>query len=134
MAGRKTKIETTLEDGSKISIVIPGSDPEKIRKFLKLLELIESDDKYVYEKEPISPSLYDKIYELIRNEFGRASFSFNDLYRAFFLKYNMHIKKSTLSTYLSRLVENGILERVGRRGSYRYRYIEAPAQLSLINK
>jgi len=134
LAGRKTRIETTLEDGSKISIVIPGSDPEKIKKFLKLLELIENDNKYIYEREFTSSSLYDKIYDLIRNEFGRASFSFNDLYRAFFLKYNMHIKKSTLSTYLSRLVESGILERLGKRGSYKYRYIEAPTQLSFVNK
>ncbi len=126
MAGRKIKIETVLNDGSKISIIINGNDIGKAKKFLNLLEALDMEEELVsYEKEYNEDStLYNRIYNLIRLEFGRSSFDLNDLYKAFILKYNEDIKKSTLATYLSRLVETGILERIGRRGKYRYRYIE----------
>ncbi len=124
VAGRKTKIETVLSDGSKISIVINGSDFSKIKKFLAFLEMIDKEDEYIDIDSSSSTSLYDKIYELIKVEFGRASFDLGDVYRAYILKYNEDIKKSTLATYLSRLVEDGVLERFGSRGKYRYRYVE----------
>jgi len=125
VAGRKTKIETVLGDGSKISIVINGNDFSKIKKFIALLEMLENNDEMIELNPQTSPtSIYDRIYDLVRFEFGRASFDLNDLHRAYLLKYNDEIKKSTLATYLSRMVENGILERFGSRGRYRYRYIE----------
>lgn len=87
--------------------------------------MLENDNEIIeLDSQASSISLYDRIYELIRFEFGRASFDLNDLHRAYLLKYNDEIKKSTLATYLSRMVENGILERFGSRGRYRYRYIE----------
>ncbi len=133
MAGRKTRIETILDDGSKISIVINGNDPKKIMKFMQLLELLNNDSENYYASNNGHDSIYDRIYDLIRYEFGRASFSLTDLYRAYLLKFNEEIKKSTLSTYLSRMVDEGILERMGRRGKYTYRYIESidiPVNLS----
>lgn len=132
MAGRKTKIETVLGDGSKISIVINGNDFSKIKKFLSLLEIIGKEEVVLNIDTALSNTLYDKIYDLIKVEFGRASFDLNDLYRAYLLKYNEEIKKSTIATYLSRLVENGVLERIGSRGKYRYRYIEFLHQKSRV--
>lgn len=125
LAGGKTKIETVLDDGSKILIVINGSAPQKIMKFLKLLEELENDS-YIDTTSNFSiNTIYMKIYNLIRYEFGRAGFTLNDVYRAYLIKYNDDsVKKNTISTYLSRMVEEKILEREGKRGNYIYRYIE----------
>jgi hypothetical protein len=134
MVVRKTKIETILNDGSKISITFNDNDPKKIKRFIEFLEMFNSDG---YENNNGSSfvavkSIYDKIRNIVEFEFGRASFSLTDLYRAYYLKYNEEIKKSTLATYLTRMMEEGVLDRFGKRGKYLYRYsgpIRIPSNL-----
>lgn len=130
---KKTKIETILDDGSKISIVVNGNDLNKIKKFFHLLEMLNNSNSSNNIEKNIEISLYDKIYNLIKYEFGRASFNLTDLYRVYYLKYNEELKKSTLSTYLSRMVETGVLEKSGKRGKYIYRYIESIQELNINN-
>jgi hypothetical protein len=125
MVVRKTKIETILNDGSKISITLNDNDPKKIMRFLEFLEMFNNNN---YENNNNGSSfvtvksIYDKIRNIVELEFGRASFTLTDLYRAYFLKYNEEIKKSTLATYLTRMMEEGVLDRFGKRGKYLYRY------------
>lgn len=119
----KVKIEIVKEDGTKIKIEVPSNDPELIYTYLKTLQSIPSKsiigESTVDEKEPTK--VIERVEDLIRNEFGLTIFTLSDIYRVYNLKYGGHIPKSTLSTYLNRLVEYGILTREGRRGRYKYK-------------
>lgn len=121
MGRARVKLEVTLDDGSRITFIVNNSNYEKIQSFLHFLKSMdvreESGDERIGDN-----TIYDRMYELIRDEFGRGMFSLDDVYKAYFLKYGEYIKKSTLSTYLTRLVNNGYLERTGSRGKYMYRY------------
>jgi len=120
---KKIKLEVIMEDGTKIKLEIPNGSKDKIEDFLKLLELYKSENEYISNNFN-DDTLYFKIYNLIRNEFGTGVFSLGDLYTTYLLKYGEKIRKSTLSTYLSRLVENGMLVRFGKRGKYKFKLMQ----------
>ena len=120
---KKIKLEVILEDGTKIKLEIPNGSKDKVESFLKLIELYGPDHEN-FSNEFNNDTLYFKIYNLIKNEFGLAVFSLGDLYTTYLLKYGEKIRKSTLSTYLSRLVENGMLVRYGRRGRYKFKLMQ----------
>ncbi|HIE36680.1 TPA: hypothetical protein EYP83_00805 [Candidatus Geothermarchaeota archaeon] len=66
-------------------------------------------------------NIIERVEDLIKSEFGLAIFTLSDIYKLYKLKFGDEISKSTLSTYLNRLVEYGMLHREGRRGRYKYR-------------
>ena len=132
---RKTKIEAILDDGTMISIV--GSDIDRIIKYLELIKSIKyfdndfkysDESKFVTSTSSADQSIFDRLYTLIRDEFGSSIFTLNDVYRLYQMKYEDSIKKSTLATYLARLVSMNKLRRFGSRGRYYYQLnIEARA-------
>ena len=120
---KKVKIEFETEDGVKIKIEFPSNDPDKIYTYLKSLRTISSSridlNDSLEEKKTI-----EKVEELIEQEFGTTLFTLSDLYTVYKLKYGEKIPKSTLSTYLNRLYEHGFLDRIGKRGRYKFRMVE----------
>jgi len=119
-------MEIELEDGSKIKFEIPGSSKNRLNDFINLINMIYlTDSQETIEREYVEDeTIYGRIYHLILKEFGLSTFSLGDLYRAYLIKYGETIKKSTLSTYLMRLLEQGYLKRIGTRGKYRYKLIQ----------
>lgn len=128
---RKVKIEVEADDGTKIRIEVPSNDPEKIYMYLKALNMITSGKDLQEDGSEKAGSreatlIVDRVREIILSEFGMSTFTLHDLYKIYEMKYGESIPKSTLSTYLSRFVDDGLIERIGRRGSYRYR-VASPA-------
>ena len=121
---KKIKIEVTLDDGSKISLILGrSSSKSKISKFLELLELMEERMSFTSESltEIAEKSTnMQKVIYLIYSQFIGRSFTLKELITAFTSLFNTPLKRNTAATYLSRLVEQGILNRSGSRGSYRY--------------
>jgi len=127
---RKIKVETILDDGSKITITINGSlDKEKLNRFLELIDMAGSGFK-LSPKVSNANTLFDRIRSLIEENFSERFFTLNELYSLYNEYFPDKIKKSTLSTYLSRLIEEGILLREGYRGKYRYRYLGGIVKLA----
>jgi len=121
---RKVKIEVENADGVKIKIEVPEYDPDKIYAYLRALEMADGykDFHEIHlSNDEGSQLVIDKVFNLIKQEFGLGLFSLNDIYKAYTIKYGEDISKSTLATYLSRFVSEGRLERIGRRGRYSYR-------------
>ncbi len=128
---RKVKIEVEADDGTKIRIEVPSNDPEKIYMYLKALNMIAggkdlAGDGPEKDGSKDTTLIVDRVREIIISEFGMSTFTLHDLYKIYEMKYGESIPKSTLSTYLSRFVNDGLIERIGRRGSYRYR-VASPA-------
>jgi DNA-binding transcriptional ArsR family regulator len=120
---RKIKLETILDDGSKITIVINGdADRNKLNRFFELIDLMDSGFK-LSPKVTNANTLYEKIRSLIEENLSNGYFTLNQLAELYNSYFPEKIKKSTLSTYLSRLTDEGVLIREGYRGQYRYRYL-----------
>lgn len=124
MKYRKIRIETTLSDGSKVYFVVKGKpNMEQIRKFLNMIDLFDGDLEQYPNSINLS-SVYDKVKYLIETKFKSEAFTLSDFYKAYRQHFLEDLKKSTLATYLTRLVDEGILIREGFRGRYVYRYIQ----------
>ena len=119
-------MEIELEDGSKIKFEIPGTNRSRLNDFINLINMIYLNEpqEFIEENELEDETIYGRIYQLIIKEFGLSTFSLGDLYKAYLIKYDESIKKSTLSTYLMRLLEQGYLKRIGTRGKYRYKLFQ----------
>ena len=123
MKYRKIRVETTLSDGSKVYFVIKGKpDMDKIKRFFNMLDLLDEDEN-TSNIMPLS-SLYDKVKHLIEVKFNSEVFTLSDFYRVYKQYFMEAPKKSTLATYLTRLVDEGFLIRQGYRGKYAYKYIK----------
>jgi len=126
---KKIRIETILSDGSKITISLNGPiDRKKLENFLMLINYIDSpNSQFSNENSQINAlstkSLYDKVKYLVKNYFVNKPFTLSEFLKVFVDFYGYPIKKSTLSTYLARLINDGILLREGYRGKYVYRYV-----------
>ncbi len=125
MRAKRIKIEVTLDDGSKITLSLPSfSSKAKISRFLELLELLEEKlsltDESLVNDMLTKSSMMDKVIYLVYSQFIGQSFTLKDLIREFRSVYGIELKNNTAATYLSRLVEQGVLKRSGSRGSYIY--------------
>lgn len=126
MGAKKVKVETILDDGTKIMISINGTPSrQKMTKYLDLLELMGSgivpNQIMDYDSKEIENlTISEQLLRIIKSKFLGKSFNINDINREFEKEYGLSIKRSTLATYLSRMVDQNILERNGRRCSYIY--------------
>ncbi len=68
----------------------------------------------------------ERVLEVIKNNYNyEEEFDLNKVRKDYERIFDEKIKTSTLSTYLARLCEEGILKRQGNRGGYIYR-IKSP--------
>ena len=129
---KKVKIETILSDGSKITISLNGPlNRRKIENFLALINVLDSEGSIADSSSAkiVSKSIYEKVRYLAENYFNDREFTLSEFMKLYFEIFGETLKKSTLSTYLMRLVDEGILLRKGVRGRYQYRYIGSIVKL-----
>ncbi|MCC6012861.1 MAG: BlaI/MecI/CopY family transcriptional regulator [Candidatus Verstraetearchaeota archaeon] len=116
---RKLKIEFSNKNGNKITIICNGNLPKE--QILKLIELFENSSET--KSQFTRTTLRERILDLILNEFNNIWFTSKDIIDAYIKKYNESIKPSTISTYLSRLYDNGYLERIRDKKHWKYKLI-----------
>lgn len=122
MSGKKIKIEFFDNDGVKHIIALEGAiSREKITKILDYVELMGG----AYENENPSPisqnnSKFERIKKLLLYNFSDKIFVSKDVQKAYFEVYGEPLSLSTVSTYLSRLVDKNFLVKTGSSGEWRY--------------
>jgi len=122
----KVKIEIE-DDGMKSTHVFEGAIVrEKIIDFLAAAGAFsEGGDGLRKAPEPKSENnrtLRDRLEIFVREEFPDTWFSSNEL-RDRYETVSDDIKLSTVSTYLSRMYYDGVLERRGNRNQRQYRLV-----------
>lgn len=125
---QKWKIEVTNPNGDRFTI--STSDYNLILKvysvILEFTNISSSNEISTYDdategfKSKDKVSLREKVLEVIKSKLMNSWFNSKDLCNVFLKYYGIKIKFSTASTYLMRLYHEGILERRGRRGNFRY--------------
>ncbi|MHA1835995.1 MAG: hypothetical protein ACTSYQ_03605 [Candidatus Odinarchaeia archaeon] len=132
MTKGRVKLEfLNQETGNKLTLIIEGALPQTLVEPLKqfLYSSIEQpyeeesqiDEQELEQLEIDSLTKKQKIELIIIKYFRNGSFNSKDLKELYQTVYDEKINLSTISTNLSRLVEEGILTRTGPRLNRRYR-------------
>jgi len=118
----KIKIEDYLNSGEKISIVLEGNEvsKEKVLQLLDMLKIIGGKIEDESKEERRIRSNKEEVWDIIKEFFGDGTwFSIKDLYNI--SKDRLGLKITSISTYISRLVNEGRLVKKGRKPYTRYR-------------
>ena len=120
MSNRKIKIEFSDNEGSKYSISLEGRpSKDKLNKIMEAIEELDTDNTNTQTFN--LDTTFNKTLKLIEDKYPLGSFTSSDVLEAFEDEYNNPIKLSTVSTYLTRLLEKGHLqrERIGNTWVYK---------------
>lgn len=126
---KKVKIEFQDQKGVKYSLSIEGAlSREKVMKMMDMMELIDGAPEPFDHTPPDMQTTFGRMITLIETSFSGKDFASADLAREYEDEYNEPIPLSTVATYLSRLVNRGLLKRQKFSNSWIYRrsYLAAP--------
>jgi hypothetical protein len=116
------KIEFYDNDGVRHTIGMDGPvTREKVGKILDLVEVMAGTPRATAAALAFSPRKLDKLASIVISQLKDLEFTSSDARKAFEKSYGERIPLSTVSTYLSRLVDRGVLERGGGEPVLHYR-------------
>ena len=125
MPVRKMRVEVSDDEGNRYTITVRGTvTREKVLSILDIVELLGG-------KHSLSPKLndvaklskYDKVRFIIEKRFQVVWFSLREVWLGYDAEFQEHISLSTVSTYLSRMVNRGFLMKKQASGRRKYRMV-----------
>lgn len=123
MPARKIKIEFFDEEGTKHTITLEGHiSREKVSRILDYVELMGGTSIPSPKESSLfnTPNKFERIKTLVLTHFSDKIFSSKDVKSAYSHIFGEDISLSVVSTYLSRLVDKGILNRAGSPSEWKY--------------
>jgi len=134
MPAKKMRVEVFDGSGNRYAVTFEGQvSREKALRLLDIVELLGGmPGVNPSESEPISelPKL-EKMRLVVERHFPIIWFSSKDVQTVYEQELKEPVGLSTVSTYLSRMAERGILVKSGSSNSKRYRLITRAVQSSL---
>jgi Penicillinase repressor len=120
---KKVKVEITDDEGTTYSLVLGGRfSHEKVMRVMEFIDLLGTADHNNGSSLPPNESTtYGRILKLIQSSYAAKEFSSADIARDCEEHHGSPIPLSTVSTYLSRLADRGILNRQKFGNSWVYR-------------
>jgi len=120
---KKVKIEITDEEGTRYSLALDGTFTQnKVMRMMELLDLLGQGDHNTHPNiSPDESTTYGRIMKLIQTSYPAKEFSSADIARDYEDQHATPIPLSTVSTYLSRLADKGLLKRQKFGNSWVYR-------------
>ncbi|MDA4136404.1 MAG: hypothetical protein OK449_05340 [Thaumarchaeota archaeon] len=122
---KKVKVEITDEDGTTYSLALHGKfSQDKVMRMMELIDLFGPGGRNTAQLLPPDESTaYGKILKLIQSSYSVKEFSSADIARDYEESHGSSIPLSTVSTYLSRQADRGILSRQKFGNSWVYRLV-----------
>jgi hypothetical protein len=122
MRPRRLKVEFYDPEGVRHSIAIDGPvTKEKVGKILDLVELMSGTPHSSATALGLSPRKFDRLASTIISQLKGRSFTSREAKKMFETTFKEKIPLSTVSTYLTRLSDRGILERRQEKLGLAYR-------------
>ncbi|MGA2573807.1 MAG: hypothetical protein ABSF36_06350 [Candidatus Methanomethylicaceae archaeon] len=117
---KKMKIEFCDGNGEQVTVAVSGQFSKE-----RLLQIIGLFDNNQYQQSsiPVTKTSMDKITDLIKTKLNNSWFTSKDISLIYKEQHRENIKSSTISTYLTRLYNNGYIERKGNRSCWQYKLI-----------
>ena len=130
MSARKIRVEIFDRNGDRYTITFEGNvTREKALYLLDLIELLGGVSKIDSQTTHSALPKIDKIYSVIERNFPIGLFSSKNIQSAYEKEFKEPISLSTVSTYLSRMVERGLLEKNGSYHNRRYNMLSKSSKV-----
>ena len=124
MPGKKIRVEVIDEEGDCYTIVLEGRvTREKAQRLLDIVELLGAVRGDSGQSAPRPVSKFDRIKAVVEKYFPFIWFSSVEIQASFERDSCEPVPLSTVSTYLSRMVNRGLLISKGPSHKRRYRVI-----------
>jgi len=122
LPARKLRVEVYDESGNRYTIMLEGKISRKnVLKILDMIELLGGiRPEEISERTEESSTKFEKIKSIIEKRFSSSWFSSRDVQIEYENVMGEHIGLSTVSTYLSRLADRGLL--IKQKSSNRTRF------------
>ncbi|MCS7095542.1 MAG: hypothetical protein N3F10_00480 [Candidatus Bathyarchaeota archaeon] len=125
MPARKMRVEIFDSEGNKYCISFEGNvTRDKALRILDIVELLGGlsiGETNNLNFQTIENSKYNKVLSLIQKHFPISWFSSRDIQNAYETEFKEPIGLSTVSTYLSRMVNKGLLLKTGNLNRIKYK-------------
>jgi hypothetical protein len=133
MPTKKMRVEVFDEEGNRYTIAFEGKVTRK--KALCLLDIVELlggvHDKQELNHNVLNASKFDKTKFIIEKYFSFTWFSSKKVLSMYEQEFNKSISLSTISTYLARMTDRGVLMKRGSANDRKYRMITELTQNTL---
>jgi hypothetical protein len=125
---KKVKVELTDDEGTRYSVAVHGKlSREKVTRMMQLIDLLGQGNHNTYSAtQPDQSTTYGKILNLIQSSYPAKEFSSADIARDYEETHGSPIPLSTVSTYLARQADRGILSRQKFGNSWVYHMARVP--------
>lgn len=122
MRPRRLKVEFYDSDGVRHSIAIDGPvTREKVGRILDLVELMGGTSRPSPMTFGLSQRKFDRMTGMVISRLKDQAFSSTEVKKAFESSFREKIPLSTVSTYLARLVDRGVIDREEQSDGLVYR-------------
>jgi penicillinase repressor len=126
---KKVKVEITDDEGTTYSLAVHGRfSHEKVLRVMELVDLLgQTGHNTTLTHSANESTTYGRILKLIQSAYSVKQFSSADIARDYEDLHSSPIPFSTVSTYLSRLADRGVLNRQKFGNSWVYRAAHLPS-------
>ena len=126
---KRVKVEITDEEGTTYSLAMQGRfSQEKVMRMMELVDLLGHANNTTSDTTlPDESTTYGRMLKLIKTSYQAREFSSADIARDYEDSHTSPIPLSTISTYLSRLADRGVLKRQKFGNSWVYRLLHLAA-------
>jgi len=134
MPARKVRVEVFDGDGNRYTVAFEGHvTRDKALRLLDIVELLGGMPRAGSELDQRNPRLskFDKVRYIVKEDFPVVWFSSREVQAVYEQKLKEPISLSTISTYLSRMVDRGFLAKNETSNRKQYRMITEIAQGTL---
>jgi hypothetical protein len=131
---KRLRIEFYDDSGCRHTVSLDGPlTREKIARILDYAELMGGLSPQSADRDPTqyARTKLDRVRDLVVHSFRERTFSSDDVRRHYKQLYVESIPLTTVATYLSRLVDRGLLHRSGSAGRWRYSLAERAPSVPL---
>jgi len=119
---KKIKLEFFDRAGVKHSLAIEGDfTVEKVNRLLEYAEVVSGSNPTSSGSVVEQDSKMSKVLDVINTQLGDRIFDSRELWQAYRENWGDEFSLGAVSTYLSRLVDRGTLEREGSSAHWSYR-------------
>ena len=133
MRPRRLKIEFYDSEGVRHSIAVDGPvTKEKVSKLFDLVELMSGTPQASATALGLSSRKFDRLASTIISQLKGKSFTSREARKLFESTFTEKIPLSTVSTYLTRLTDRGVLERQEEKLGATYRVKLGEPKQSLV--
>ncbi len=124
MAKKRIRIDMEDSDGARYDIKLEGNvTKDKILKIFEMMDLMNIEE----EQEPTNMnSVGSKISNIVDKFFPMGKFTSTNILEKYEDEYNEPVKLSIISTYLSRFVTKGRVNRTRTGREWTYQTIKIP--------